>query len=74
MKEDRSHWITKEQLDTPLCDIFEGTKTNGTVRIYVGISETLLGLEPANLEVMTYEEMNRYIDSLDKRIECMNNS
>ena len=72
MKEDRSHWITKEQLDIPLCDIFAGTKTNGTARLYVGISETLLGLEQANLEDMTYEEMNRYIDFLDSRIESQN--
>lgn len=71
MKENRSHWITKEQLDTPLCDIFTDTKTNGTARLYVGISEQILGLEPANLESMTYKEMNRYIDSLDGRIESL---
>lgn len=68
MKEDRSAWVTKEQLDTPLCDIFPGTKTNGTARIYVLASEAILGLKPANLESMSYVKMNRYIDSLDRKI------
>lgn len=68
MSEDRSLWVTKEQLDTPLCDIFPGTKTNGTARIYVSTSEALLGLKPVVLEEMSYEEMNRYIDCLDLRI------
>jgi|GEM_PF-1619766 len=68
MSEDRSLWVTKEQLDTPLCDIFSGTKTNGTARIYVSTAEALLGLKPVVLEEMSYEEMNRYIDCLDLRI------
>lgn len=72
MEEDRSTWVTKEQLDTPLCDIFKGVKTNGTARLYVEVSEDILGLERANLESMSYEAMNRYIDSLDARIEKLN--
>lgn len=68
MSEDRSTWVTREQLDTPLCDIFPGTRTNGTARIYVRTSEILLKLKPANLEDMTYVDMNRYIDSLDRQM------
>ncbi|MGG3233232.1 hypothetical protein ABEP17_06920 [Priestia flexa] len=68
MKEDRSMWVTKKQLDTPLCDIFPGTKTEGTARIYVLACEAILGLKPANLEGMSYVAMNRYIDSLDSRM------
>ena len=57
--------ITKEQLDTPLCDIFGDTKTNGTARIFVISSEKEFGLESKDLENMKYEEMNKYIESLD---------
>ncbi|MBZ9536816.1 hypothetical protein KGR20_21895 [Cytobacillus oceanisediminis] len=69
MSEDRSLWVTKEQLDTPLCDIFPGTKTNGTARIYVRSCEAILGLPPKKLEKMSYEYMNRYIDLLASRME-----
>ncbi|MGG3235389.1 hypothetical protein ABEP17_18310 [Priestia flexa] len=65
MKEDRSMWVTKKQLDTPLCDIFPGTKTEGTARFYVRMCEVILELRPKNLEKMSYVEMNRYIDSFD---------
>lgn len=61
-------WILKEQLDTPLCDVFPGTKTNGTARQWVVITEFVLGIEPTNLEVMSYEELNKYIDSLDEKM------
>lgn len=71
MGEKKSHWVTKEQLDTPLCDIFKGTQTKGTARAYVRMSEIYLGLKPTHLDGMEFEEMNNYIDSLDERIEKM---
>jgi hypothetical protein len=74
MPENRTNWVTKEQLDIPLCNIFKGTKTNGTARIFVRTSEIILGVKHANLEGMSYEEMNRYIDSLDRQIEDLNNA
>lgn len=61
-------WILKKQLDTPLCNVFSGTKTNGTARQWVVITEFVLGMEPANLDVMSYEELNKYIDSLDEKL------
>ncbi|WP_110113246.1 hypothetical protein [Bacillus sp. CGMCC 1.16541] len=73
MIQDRSNWVTKEQLDTPLRDIFQGVKTNGTARIYVASCEVILGIEPSNLEAMSYEEMNKYIDSLDRRMAALAN-
>lgn len=67
--ESREGWVTKEQLDTPLCDIFEGTKTNRTVREYVIMCEGFLEKEHVILESMPYERMNRYIDYLSLRME-----
>lgn len=61
----KEHWVTHEQLDTPLCDLFPGTRTKNTARQYVFICEVLLNLAPGNLEAMTYEDMNKYIDRLD---------
>ena len=65
-------WILKEQLDTPLCDVFPGTKTNGTARQWVVITEFVLGIERANLDEMSYEELNKYMDSLDEKIMGLN--
>lgn len=65
-------WILKEQLDTPLCDVFPGTKTNGTVRQWVVITEFVLDIAPANLDAMSYEKLNKYIDSLDKKLMQLN--
>lgn len=65
-------WILKEQLDTPLNEVFPGTKTNGTARLWVIITEFALGIVPANLDEMSYEELNRYIDSLDEKVMQLN--
>ncbi|MFD2046030.1 hypothetical protein ACFSTA_12430 [Ornithinibacillus salinisoli] len=66
---DKSTWVTIEQLDTPLCDVFPGTKTDGTVRMWVLIAESFLGLKKADLESMEHAEMNKYIDSLDEELQ-----
>ena len=63
------HWVTKKQLDTPLCNLFPGTRTTNTARQYVFIVEVMLGLKPKNLDNMGYEEMNKYIDSLDNEFQ-----
>ncbi|WP_152976466.1 hypothetical protein [Alkalihalophilus marmarensis] len=70
MKENRSNWVKKDQLDTPLCEIFEDVRTTGTVRHYVTTAERILGLKPKRLDRMRYVEMNRYIDSLDEKIKA----
>lgn len=59
------HWVTHDQLDTPLCNLFPGTKTTNTARQYVFICEILLKLKFKNLEKMSFQEMNEYIDRLD---------
>ena len=69
MSEDRSGWVTKVQLDMPLCNVFEGMITNGTAREYVVMCESILKKGFVKLEKMTYEGMNRYIDSLSLLID-----
>lgn len=61
-------WVTLNQLDTPLCDIFPGTITAGTVREYVRISEKVLGWIPKNIDRMGYVEMNEYVDLISYKI------
>ena len=65
-------WILKEQLDTPLNKVFPGTKTNGTARQWVVITEFVLSIKPANLDVMSYERLNKYTDSLDEKLIQLN--
>jgi len=62
-------WVNKEQLDIPLCEIFDGVKTDGTVREYVRIAETILRLPHLVLESLSYTEMNRYIDRLSEQMD-----
>lgn len=69
----REHWVTHEQLDTPLNELFPGTRTTNTARQYVFICEVLLNLPPGNLEAMEYEDMNRYMDRLDVLMQRMAN-
>lgn len=62
-------WITVDQLDTPLCDIFPGTITNGTVREYVRMGEKILGWIPKSIDFMGYEELNEYVDLIAYKID-----
>lgn len=66
--QDRSHWVTHEQLDTPLCDIFDGTKTTRTARQYIQNACFILRQQPLNLSKLSYEELNLYMDLLDATI------
>jgi exopolysaccharide biosynthesis predicted pyruvyltransferase EpsI len=67
------HWVTHEQLDTPLCDLFPGTRTVNTARQHVFICEVLLKLKPTNLNNMSYKNMNKYMDNLDLKMQELNN-
>lgn len=62
---DKKHWIKKEQLDTPLCDIFEDTETSETARKFIIESEKHFGMEHDDLESMSNEKLNEYIEFLD---------
>ncbi len=64
----KKHWVKKEDLDTPLCEVFPDTKTNGTARQWVAITEFVLGVSPCNLDKMNLIEINKYMDSLDKQL------
>lgn len=64
-----NQWVTVDQLDVPLCDIFENVQTNGTARVFIRMSEMLFGLPMRDLESMSYEELNLYIEELDTHME-----
>ena len=66
----KSHWVTHEQLDTPLCDIFPDAKSDGTARHWVFMAEIILKQMPKAhvLEDMSYEDMNEYMDYLDEQL------
>lgn len=64
----KKHWVKKEDLDTPLCEVFSDTKTTGTARQWVAITEFVLGVSPCDLDKMNFNEMNEYMDSLDKQL------
>lgn len=64
----KKHWVKKEYLDTPLCEVFSDTKTTGTARQWVAITEFVLGVRPCNLDNMNFIEMNEYMDSLDNQL------
>ena len=68
LKQDRSHWVTHEQLDTPLCKIFPNTKTTGTARLYVNMACLTLGQKPQDLSKLSYVELNQYMDELEHKV------
>lgn len=67
----KEHWVTHKQLDIPLCILFPGTRTANTARQYVFICEVLLKLKPKNLDTMSYQEMNLYIDDLALKMKSL---
>lgn len=67
-QQERSHWVTHDQLDTPLCSIFPDTITTGTARLYVTVACCALGVEPLDLSQLSYEELNQYMDELDNKV------
>lgn len=65
----KEHWVTHDQLDTPLCDVFPGTMTSATARTYVIVAEKVMELPHQELEKMSYEKMNEYMDYLDEKAQ-----
>jgi hypothetical protein len=64
-------WVRVDQLDIPLCDIFGNVQTNGTARTFIRLNEMLFGLPMQDLESMSYEELNLYIEELDTNMELV---
>lgn len=65
-------WVKPHQLDVPLCDLFPGTQTRNTARQYILIAEKTLNLKPKDVDRMGYIKLNKYIDSLERKIEEFN--
>lgn len=57
--------ITKEQLDIPICDVVDGATNEETYREFIKSSEEEFGLASKDLDLMTDEEVNAYLDFLD---------
>lgn len=57
--------FTKEQLDTPICELEEGTSNTETLREFIRNSEKEFGMFPMDLEKIDEDELNQYIEFLD---------
>jgi hypothetical protein len=57
--------IRKEDLDKRICDVEEGVTNTQTYMEFIQESENEFEMEPQDLDSMTYEELNKYLDFLD---------
>jgi len=57
--------FTKEQLDTPICELEEGASNTETLREFIRNSEEEFDLIPKDLDNMSDAALNKYIDFLD---------
>jgi hypothetical protein len=57
--------ITKEQLDTPICELSPAATNTETFRDFIRSSENEFCMEPRNIDNMADQELNEYIDFLD---------
>ncbi len=57
--------ITKAVLDIPFSKLIEGVENNETPRKFIRESEFQFGMEPADIDSMTEDELNGYIEHLD---------
>ncbi|XZM32274.1 hypothetical protein ACSXAY_10105 [Clostridium perfringens] len=53
-------------LDKRICDIEESSDNTETLREYIRISEEEYGFEPVDLESMSDEDLNNYIEFLNE--------
>lgn len=53
-------------LDKRICDLEEGATNTETLREFIKRSEKEFVLEPGDLDSMSEEDLNNYIDYLDK--------
>lgn len=64
MEKKNKVWITKDQLDTPLNELQYGIDSSMSTRMFVRLMEKVLGYPHKDLEELSYEGMNGYIDGL----------
>lgn len=64
MANNKKAWVRKEQLDIPLNELDKGINSSMTTRSFVRIMEKTLGYPHVEIETLSYEDMNEYIDSL----------
>ena len=57
--------ITKENIDTPICDLVEEAYNKETPREFIRNSEKEFGFEEADIDNMSEDELNAYADQLD---------
>jgi hypothetical protein len=57
--------ITKELLDTPICELIEGVDNTETFRKFIRNSELFFCLDEQDIDNMPEDELNAYIEHLD---------
>lgn len=57
--------FTKDQLDTPICELEEGAGNTETLREFIQNTEKEFELIPKNLDGMSDKLLNEYLDFLD---------
>lgn len=57
--------ITKEQLDTPICEAEAGATNTETFRQFIENSELEFDLIPKDLDNMSEKLLNEYLEFLD---------
>lgn len=57
--------LTKERLDKRICDIQKYAKNTQTYREFIVESEKEFGMEHRDLDGMTDENLNEYLEFLD---------
>lgn len=58
--------ITHDKLDTPIRELYEGAENKETIREFVLTTEETFGMERRNLDSMSVDELNMYVEFLDE--------
>lgn len=56
---------TKENLDKRICDVHEFAQNTETFREFIRNSEEFFGMHPREIDSMSEEDLNGYINFLD---------
>jgi hypothetical protein len=57
--------IRHDQLDIPICELHEGATNTETMRDFIRNSEHMFEMAPKDIDTLSEEELNKYIDFLD---------
>lgn len=58
--------ITTKQLDVKICDVVSEAFNTQTYREFIRETEETFGLAPRNLDSMSDEQLNNYLDFMDE--------